>query len=980
MNGPGLLRNAAASSERFVVRQRRNPNPHRTDIALTTDIRRFCRQRCFSSVPSAREQEDILFADAVPHSPVSRPQRYLQRSANDSAAEREWLQKDVELLSIETIQSSPRFDWRFIAPSRIRNPPPPQPKSDRKTRYMRRMQPPRIDVGWNEPYYDAIQTYSKRFLAMLEAEQQEDESVLKERLSTWSLTRLEEEGYCLTGMSAYWLQENQFGRPVASFLQGPGLALPEHRFENGTQVLLSRIDPLQESFAQGSVVSTSTSQIRIAFRDHFDELDAGAWRIDVGRTNIAYERMRDAIGHLNHDPQKLEAAAMSADRELILQGTHLRDILLRTSQPASGSSLGRQSEMWPEATESALVADEGAVLEAQPSASDTDGAFKDDQRIRSWARRYSLSKPLIMEGDPTLEGLNTTQIRAMALMIGQQVSLVQGPPGTGKTKTIIETIKLLKVHFEVPQPLLVCTYTNVAVDNLVEGLAASGVKPLRVGFAGKVKSSLVEHTLDYKLECHPLKPSLDALAKQEEAVSQRIRDLSKKLTDIKKSKTGTSANAQERKRQIIANMEADLAVRQRIQTSLKARMYALEMRMLRDVVSKADVICTTCITSASAALNVVDFPVVFLDEASMSTEPASLIPIMKGSRHLALIGDHKQLPPVITSPEAQALGLGRSLFERLTEEAVVPTIMLDTQYRMHPGISLFPSTEFYNFSLQDGTVDANNEVFPILTPPSSAHLKEDENGNRPAVIFLDHAGGESMKDKSRVNQNEAAIVIGVVEDLLLNNPNLQGKDIGIIAPYVAQISLLTRMLNTNVKYRKRFNAVLGEHRALQLAHIEIKTVDGFEGREKEIIIFSTVRNNAGGYIGFLADRRRLNVGLTRAKRGLFVVGSISTLGKGVRAASKAPQAPVEATAGAEVEGAPLVVQPGEIKVIEAKEAKVLKLTTAKGKRHSHDKDSWKRYAQWLTDRGLVIQLGGDSLGQALYGNLQRAAVKKRTLS
>lgn len=96
--------------------------------------------------------------------------------------------------------------------------------------------------------------------------------------------------------------------------------------------------------------------------------------------------------------------------------------------------------------------------------------------------------------------------------------------------------------------------------------------------------------------------------------------------------------------------------------------------------------------------------------------------------------------------------------------------MLDTQYRMHPGISLFPSREFYNFSLQDGTVDEGGNVSPSLTPPTSIHLKEDESGKRPAVIFLDHTGGESLKDKSRVNQNEAAIVAGVVEDLLLNNP------------------------------------------------------------------------------------------------------------------------------------------------------------------------------------------------------------------
>ena len=96
--------------------------------------------------------------------------------------------------------------------------------------------------------------------------------------------------------------------------------------------------------------------------------------------------------------------------------------------------------------------------------------------------------------------------------------------------------------------------------------------------------------------------------------------------------------------------------------------------------------------------------------------------------------------------------------------------MLDTQYRMHPAISHFPSSEFYDYALQDGTVDAVGNAHEGLSPPTSQHLRGDAKGNRPSVIFIDHSGAESMKERSRVNHNEAHIVVSIVEDLLLNNP------------------------------------------------------------------------------------------------------------------------------------------------------------------------------------------------------------------
>lgn len=112
---------------------------------------------------------------------------------------------------------------------------------------------------------------------------------------------------------------------------------------------------------------------------------------------------------------------------------------------------------------------------------------------------------------------------------------------------------------------------------------------------------------------------------------------------------------------------------------------------------------------------------------------------------------------------------------------------------------------------------------------------------------------------------------------------MAGRDIGVIAPYAAQIALFEKLLYHDTA-RDRWADALGSRRALEIRDVEVKTVDGFEGREKDVIVFSTVRNNSQGQIGFLADRRRLNVGLTRAKRGLVVAGSVRTLVQSPRGA------------------------------------------------------------------------------------------------
>ncbi|KAF9047007.1 AAA domain-containing protein [Rhodocollybia butyracea] len=413
----------------------------------------------------------------------------------------------------------------------------------------------------------------------------------------------------------------------------------------------------------------------------------------------------------------------------------------------------------------------------------------------------------------------------MAMMIGQKISLIQGvstflvdfifpsnhakqPPGTGKTLTIISTVKLLKIIFRVLN--------------------------------------------------HFSYPEYLELEKRAKKITDDIKELHGKIRKLAEAKGKILS---QREVEMRNRMLDDVAQKGRALGAVKKKSYGLEQEITREIVNNADVICTTCITSASAALNIVDFPVVFLDEASMSTEPASLIPLMKGSRHLALIGDHKQLPPVITSPEAQSKGLAISLFERLTLEGgegyILPTTTYSTSnfipfnscsfdnaqhsIRMHPAISHFPSSNFI-------TAHAPN-ISPTLLPPSIlanglTDLREKladgevRTSTRPSVIFLDHSGTESAKSKSRVNWSEAHIVASVVEDLLLKNDVIFEDKISESSLHTLHRYPPDKTLQYGPKYRQRFNAVLGEHRAMQLTNIEIKTVDGFEGREKEVIIFS----------------------------------------------------------------------------------------------------------------------------------------------
>jgi hypothetical protein len=172
---------------------------------------------------------------------------------------------------------------------------------------------------------------------------------------------------------------------------------------------------------KGSVVSRTAANIRICFPDSFDDLDQGVWRLDLGRPNLVYERMRTAISHLQLDPQEIDQTYTGSSSQYMLQGTKLRDVILRTFDP--------EKSPWQAPEDVTYPSRDVLEHEARGKTNFADlGAFRNDQRIMSWAKRYSKDYPIVMDGDPPID-LNNSQRKAIATMIGQRISLIQGVGG-----------------------------------------------------------------------------------------------------------------------------------------------------------------------------------------------------------------------------------------------------------------------------------------------------------------------------------------------------------------------------------------------------------------------------------------------------------------------------------------------------------------------------------------------------------------------
>ncbi|KAL4874847.1 SEN1 N terminal-domain-containing protein [Aspergillus karnatakaensis] len=506
---------------------------------------------------------------------------------------------------------------------------------------------------------------------------------------------------------------------------------------------------------------------------------------------------------------------------------------------------------------------------------------------------------------PLAENYNVNPAQAKAIksaLDNDAFTLIQGPPGSGKTKTIVALVGALLTNalgdqgVSISRPtvsngarppartgtskkLLVCAPSNAAVDELVMRFK-DGIKTLhgrteklsviRLGRTDAINTNVLDVTLDELVN-----------AKINQTSRKDPGDDSKKLYDEHKTTDTAFKEVRSRMDQCKAQnlpipheleREFDLLKRRRTQLSQQidnardqnhsaARNAELNRRRIQqEIIDGAHVICATLSGSGHEMFQnlSIEFETVVIDEAAQSIELSALIPLKYGCSKCILVGDPKQLPPTVLSKVASKYQYEQSLFVRMQSNHPRDVHLLDVQYRMHPEISMFPRTAFYEGKLQDGPNMAKLRTRPW-------HQSELLSPYR----FFDVQGlhQSAAKGHSLINLAELRVAMQLYERLLTDfkEYDFAGK-IGIITPYKGQLRELK-----NQFANKYGNAIFNM--------IDFNTTDAFQGRESEVIIFSCVRASNKG-IGFLSDIRRMNVGLTRAKSSLWVLGNSQSLVQG----------------------------------------------------------------------------------------------------
>ncbi|XP_017736734.1 PREDICTED: helicase with zinc finger domain 2 isoform X2 [Rhinopithecus bieti] len=457
--------------------------------------------------------------------------------------------------------------------------------------------------------------------------------------------------------------------------------------------------------------------------------------------------------------------------------------------------------------------------------------------------------------------LNPSQNRAVREALEKPLTVVQGPPGTGKTIVGLHIIFWFhKSNQEQVQPggspdgetrlggpcILYCGPSNKSVDVLAELLLRRmELKPLRVYSEQAEASEFPVPRLGSRklLRGNP----------REGRPNQSLRS----ITLHHRIRQAPNPYSSEIKAFDTRLQSGELFSREDLVLYKKVLWEARKFELDRH-----EVILCTCSCAASASLKTLDVRQILVDEAGMATEPETLIPLVRfpQAEKVVLLGDHKQLRPVVKNEWLQNLGLDRSLFERYHEDAH----MLDTQYRMHEGICAFPSVAFYKSRLKTWQGlkrppsvlgHAGKESCPVIF----GHVQ----GHERSLLVSTDEGNEN----SKANLEEVAEVVRITKQLTLGR-TIEPQDVAVLTPYNAQASEISKAL-----------------RREGIAGVAVSSITKSQGSEWRYVLVSTVRTCAKSdldqrptkswlkkFLGFVVDPNQVNVAVTRAQEGLCLIG------------------------------------------------------------------------------------------------------------
>ena len=442
------------------------------------------------------------------------------------------------------------------------------------------------------------------------------------------------------------------------------------------------------------------------------------------------------------------------------------------------------------------------------------------------------------------------------------IFLIQGPPGTGKTTVITEIV--CQIFQKNPNDkVLLTSQSNVAVDqalNRIKKYIPDLVK-IRIGrndkiaddsesllmanqigeWVDQVREKSISRALEY---IH----TMDLQDNEEDKVIKYLKD--EVIPDEVKNEA------------LFMNKDIKRAIDiAKITKQWHKRLGKLE-EFDEIFANKASVVAATCLGIASRhALNDIAFDWVIVDEAARATAPELLVPLIRG-RKIILVGDHRQLPPVVKSEDIEkARGneqglrtsdLEKSLFEDLIEMAPREAkVVLTSQYRMHPVISQLINEVFY-------------PTETIIPKKNSEERRHRMPWWPTSIYWMDTSclpnRFEEDATPSKRNNTEARIILKCLEQMDKQYEDCDEKvSVAVISGYDAQKKLLATLINpSNQKWKN--------------IKILVDNIDAFQGSETDVVIFNLVRSNELKQLGFLSDSRRLNVALSRGKTLLLIVG------------------------------------------------------------------------------------------------------------